>query len=162
MTRPRFIIYILTVILSACHTQNEQSIERQNNDTTKVIELAIRTAFHGYLPDVSALKRKYYFKDSILLATKLSLHYEIPSRVDTLLFKHLSEDEICTIIKGDISNNPPNYLCIQSFEKNDSGYKIMLASLSCLPFEGGGSMGLDIVKRNDSFFIKKKMAFSIN
>ena len=56
----------------------------------------------------------------------------------------------------------PNYLCVHNLAKNDSGYYLNISSLSCLPYAGGGVMGIDILKRNDSFIVVHKGFSNIN
>jgi hypothetical protein len=133
------------------------------SDTTKVLELAVRTAFQGFLPDVSAVKGKYYFKDSILFTSTSLTIDSLPKVVDTLKFKILSKEHLCTLIKNDsLSDNQPNYLSIQAFQKSDTGYYVQIASLSCLLYGGGGALGLYIAKQNDTFYIKDRIGTSIN
>lgn len=156
------ITLILGILLSGCVNPHSSSVQPKS-DTTRVIELAIRTAFRGYLPDHDALKKKYYFKDSILFCSSSLPVAFIPPVVDSLKFKILSEEEVCNIMMSDsLSQKQANYLCLRSFEKSDTGYYLQLSSLSCFPFGGGGSLGLYISKQNDSFLITKKQAVSIN
>jgi hypothetical protein len=83
--------------------------------------------------------------------------------VDTLRFKVVPESFIRKLISSDsLSGNQPNYLSVLSFEKSDTGYYVQLASLSCFPYGGGGSLGLYIAKQRDTFYIKRKNATSIN
>src|SRR5689334_9388697 len=97
----RIIIIQFAVYLSGCNNQNANTFPTQKSDTIKIIELSIRTAFHGSLPDVSSVRQKYYFKDSILFTADSFLLSIIPKRVDTLKFKVLREREICSIIRAD-------------------------------------------------------------
>lgn len=155
-------LLVLCVYLSACSEQNIP-ISQSKSDTTQVIELAIRSAFYGYLPDASAIKGKYYSNNSMLFTSKSLQLSSLPMQVDTLKFKILSEDEVCRIMKpGSLSETHINYLCLRSFEKSDTGYYVQLQSLNCFPYGGGGSLGLYISKVGDSFIIKSKMAVSIN
>lgn len=159
----RFTAIISTLCLTSCSTNDTSTKNFAKSDTTKILELAIRTAFHGFLPDVSAVKGNYYFKDSILFTSKSLTLDSLPTAVDTLKFKILSKDHLCRLIKNDsFSENQPNYLSIQAFEKTDTGYYIQIASLSCLPYGGGGSLGLYIAKQGDTLYVKKRMGSSIN
>jgi hypothetical protein len=56
----------------------------------------------------------------------------------------------------------PNYLNISEFTKTDSGYNIMIESLSSLRYGSGGSMWLFIHKEKDSFVVKHHQGWSIN
>ena len=159
----RLIAFISTLTFTACSTSDKSQTNLIKSDTTKVLELAVNAAFHGFLPDVSSVKDKYYFKDSILFTSKTFPLDSLPSQVDTFRFKILPENTICREILSDsLSVNHPNYLSVQAFEKSDTGYYVQLASLSCFPYGGGGSLGLYIAKQSDTFYIKKKMATSIN
>ena len=159
----RFIAFIWTLTLTACSTGDTSQKNLHKSDTTKVLELAIKAAFHGFLPDVSSVKDTFYFRDSILFTSKTFPLDSLPSKVDTLRFKILSENVICKLVLSDsLSQKHPNYLCVQAFEKSDTGYYVQLASLSCIPYGGGGSLGLYIAKQSDTFYIKKKNSTSIN
>jgi hypothetical protein len=58
----------LMIILASCKYPKNKIVQ-PTTDTTKVIELAIRTGFYGYLPDYTPLKHKYHFGDSILFTS---------------------------------------------------------------------------------------------
>ena len=159
----RFLAFIWTLTLTACSTGDTSQKNLSKSDTTQVLELAVKAAFDGFLPDVSSVKDKFYFSDSILFTSKTFPLDSLPSSIDTLKFKILSENVICRLVLSDsLSENQPNYLSVQAFEKSDTGYYVQLASLSCVPYGGGGSLGLYIAKQSDTFYIKKKMATSIN
>lgn len=163
MTALRSIIFVSALWWTSCDTRDSTQSSLPKSDTTKVLELAIRTAFQGFLPGVSAVKSKYYYKDSILF-TSASLSLDsLPKAIDTLKFKVLSKDQLCKVIKNDsLSGDQPNYLNIQSFQKSDTGYYVQIASLSCFLYGGGGTLGLYIVKQKDTFYIKDRIATSIN
>ena len=155
---PRFSnkIFILLIILASCANRNNQ-VSQSKNDTTKVIELAVRTVLEGDFPDVAAVKRKDKLNDSIFFTTNLLPLSTLPQSVDSFRFKILPDTLICTIIKSDsASGELPNYLKLRSFEKSDTGYFVQLESLSCLPSGGGGSVSIHIVKTKDTFVSKKK------
>ena len=155
--------FILVFILVSCKNSIAKVVENQS-DTSKVIELAIRTAFyHQNLPGISSLKKNYHFKDSILFTSdSLSLFF-LPQSVDSINFKILPKRQICSLFttEGDL-NKVPNYLYIDTFEKSDTGYYVSLESLNCFPFSGGGKIGIYITKEKDSFIVKNKMSSSIN
>ena len=156
-----FILYFLIGLLS-CNSPKAKVI-LVDSDTAKVLKLAIRTAFyHDNLPDISALKRKYRFNDSILFTTESLPLSILPGSVDTLRFKIFSRNQIFSLIKNDSIENLPHYLYLRSFEKNDTAYYVSLQNLSCLPFGGGGAIGIYIAKENESFVVKRKMSSSIN
>ena len=164
MTRAyKFISYLLLYTLISCNESNTVSISPKD-DTTRVIELALRTAFyHHNLPSIDPLSYPYHFKDSILFTSdNLPLHF-LPQTLDSLNFKILSLDKICPMILADSKmEKTPNYLIVRNLEKSDTGYYVHLGSLSCRPYGGGGSIGIYIEKKKDSFIVKSKMSSSIN
>lgn len=163
MAYHKLIIFFLAVSLSACKNKSMPCAPETQNDTSEVIKLTIKTAFYGYLPDVSAVKRKYYFGDSIMFTADSEVLSIIPGQIDTLKFKVLSEKQIRLIISADsLTYDQPNYLCLREFKKTDTGYFVHLQSLSGVPFGGGGAISLCISKENDSFKVKKRAGLSIN
>lgn len=158
-----FIVYIILIELVACNTERTKTI-RPKNDTAMVLELALKTAFyHQNLPSYSPLVRPYHFKDSILFSSNIVPLAMLPTNLDTINFKVLPENVIRLMIQKDSNiSNPPNYLFIKTFEKSDIGYYVIIESLSCQQFGGGGSIGIDIAKEKDSFIVKDKMSSSIN
>ena len=163
MTRYHFIFAFILFVLASCKDSNEKLIQPKN-DTTKVIELALRTAFyHQNLPEIDLLFYPSHFKDSILFTSDSLALVNLPSKVDSVFFKILTQNQICSIIRAD-SNiaKVPNYLYISAFEKSDNGYYINIQNRSCLPYGGGGVIGIYIAKDKDSFIVKSKMSSSIN
>jgi hypothetical protein len=149
-------------MLACSHKKAET--EPPVSDTTKIIELAIKASLdHHRLPEDGQLKSKYYFKDSILFTTdSLPIEY-LPKSVDSVKFKILRKDEICRLISADsLSDNQPNYLAITIFKKVDSGYQVCVASLSCIPYGGGGAHIVEIFKKGDSLTVLHKGSLSIN
>jgi hypothetical protein len=133
------------------------------SDTTKIIELAIKQAFYGNLPDASAVKNKYYYPDSILLSTDALPLYNLPTSVDSLRFKILPQNDIHILIQNDsLSYVRPNYLYIDKLEKQDSGYYVQISSKSALNFGGGGILGIYLQKIKDTIAIVSQQASSIN
>jgi hypothetical protein len=112
---------------------------------------------------LAPLKKKYHFEDSILLTSDSLPLFFLPKSVDSIKFKILSKKRICSLfaIENDLSK-VPNYLYINTFEKNDTGYYVSLESLICFPFSGGGKIGIYITKVKDSFIVKEQMSSSIN
>ena len=149
--------------MASCKSPNAKSIQPKS-DTTKVLELAIRTAFyHQNLPGMDPLFYPYHFKDSILFSTDSLSLTTLPISLDSINFKILTSKQICTMIKADSSiSELPNYLYLRAFEKSDTGYYVSVQSLSCLPYGGGGSIGIYISKDKDSFVVKYKTSSSIN
>lgn len=159
----KIMFHLFLYSLVSCENPEIKTI-KPTNDTTSVIEFAIREAFnHPKVPEIEQLRDRYYFKNSILL-TSDSLPLEIlPRSVDTINFKVLSKDEICKMIRADsLEQNHPNYLCVDNLMRKGSGYYLNISSLSCVPFGGGGVMGIDILKRNDSFIVIHKGFSNIN
>jgi len=91
-------VFLLFFCLSACNSRTAE-IAIHKNDTTEVIEFAIRKAFyHHNLPADDQLTKKYYFKDSILFtADFLPLKY-LPTSVDSANFKILPQEQIVQLI----------------------------------------------------------------
>ena len=164
MRFPKIIIsYLALCTLISCENRDVKAVTLMN-DTTSVIRFAIAEAFRdARLPEIEQLRRRYYFKNQILL-TSDSLPLELlPGYVDTINFKVLSKEEICKMISADsLEQDHPNYLCVNNLMKNDSGYYLNIGSLSCVPFGGGGIMGIDISKRNDSFVVIHKGFSNVN
>jgi hypothetical protein len=157
------VTYIILLELAACSTKSTYPIHSKN-DTTNVLELALKSAFyHQNLPGYSSLVRPYHFKDSILFSSNILPLSMLPANLDTIKFKVLPEKVIRLMIQKDSSTaSPPNYLFVRSFEKSDTGYYVVIESLSCQQFGGGGTIGIDITKEKDSFIVKDKMSASIN
>ena len=159
-----FSAFFLTISLLLACSSKESKTESPANDTTRVIALAIKASLDRHrLPEDGQLKSKYYFKDSILFTTdSLPIEY-LPKSVDSVKFKILRKDEICRLISADsLSDNKPNYLAITTFKKIDSGYQVCVASLSCIPYAGGGAHIVEIFKKGDSLTVLHKGSLSIN
>jgi hypothetical protein len=159
----KFLFCTLIISLVSCKSPTLKVVQPKN-DTTKILELAIRTAFyHESLPSCDRLKDDYRFKDSILFTTDSLPLESLPISIDTMKFKILPKDQICLMIRADSNmEQVPNYLCIRTFEKNDTGYYLSIQSLSCLSFGGGGGIGMHIIQEGDSFIVKDRTTFSIN
>ncbi len=160
----RFNLSILILFLVSCSNPKSNSEIRGKNDTVKIIELAIRTAFdHENLPGISPLKYNYRFNDSILFTSDVLLLSYLPQTVDSISFKILSKNQISAMLIADSNElNLPNYLSIADFEKNDTGYYVNIKSLSCFPFGEGGSCGIYITDNKGSFLVSEKHSWSIN
>ena len=163
MNRYHFIFAFILFVLVSCKDSNEKAIQPKS-DTTIVIELALRTAFyHQNLPEMDPLFYPSQFKDSMLFTSDSLALVNLPSKIDSVFFKILTQSQICSIIRADSNmTKVPNYLYIRVFEKSDTGYYINIQSRSCLPFGGGGVIGIYIAKEKDSFIVKSKMSSSIN
>jgi hypothetical protein len=122
----------MLICLISCKSPKSEVIQPKN-DTTKVLELAIRTAFyHEQLPAISPLKKEFHFKDSILFTTNLLPLSALPLSIDTISFKILSRNQICSLIRADSNiSELSNYLYVSAFEKSDTGYYVNIQSLSC-------------------------------
>jgi len=165
MSINKICIFFLFAILISCKNSKTNQIARKRNDTTLVIELAIRTAFyHQDLPDMDRLFKRYHSGDSVLFTSGTLPLSLLPRTIDTIRFKVLTKKEISFLIRTENDlNKLPNYLNIGAFEKSDSGYYVRVENLSCMPvFGGGGTIGMDIAKKRDSFMVKRKMSTSIN
>ena len=156
--------FFLFLIVLACCKSSKPKVIQSKGDTTKVLELAIKTAFYNQnLPGMGPLFYSYHFKDSILFTTDSFSLTILPLSLDSFNFKVLPRKQICTMIKADSNiSKLPNYLYLGAFEKSDTGYYVSVQSRSCLPFGGGGSIGLYISKEKDTFIVKYKTSSSIN
>lgn len=161
--RLSYFIFLMCLTLLACHNK-KQNLTASANDTTKVLQTALLrgTSIH-YMPDASALRIRYKFGDSILLTSWVLPLNILPSKVGDQTFKIMSSEKICQIIKQDSAmNEVPNYLFIDAFQKNDSGYFVRLESLGCRRYSGGGTLGLYFKKIKDSFVVAGTGSYSIN
>ncbi len=163
MTLYKIALCIIIIVFTSCKNSNTKILQPKN-DTTKVLELALKTAFyHGNLPSISPLKYPYRFKDSILFTTNSLPLLALPLNIDTLKFKILSKNQILSILIADNNMDKlPNYLSVARFERSDTGYYVQIQSLSSVQYGGGGDIGIYIAKVKDSFIVKSKMINSIN
>ena len=139
-------------------------VTRSDNDTLKILRVALQQGISGeFMPSASPLKRQYRFKDSILLTSDILPLNILPSSIENHKFKVLPKQEICLMILADSNMAElPNYLLVSNIEKSDTGYYIQVRSLSCLPYGGGGSLGLYLKKVGDTLKILNQSASSIN
>jgi hypothetical protein len=154
---------ILLLLLWSCKDQTHHSV-RQDSDTTFLLNQVLNDATSGrFMPDADAVMRPYYFKDSILLTSKIISLDLLPTSIGDRKFKIMAEKEILSMLRTDSNNlHLPNYLIVSEFEKNDSGYYVQIQNLSALPFGGGGALGLYYIKKGDSLINIKRAASSIN
>lgn len=149
-------IFILLVMVASC-TNRDGQVSQSVNDTTKAIELAVKTALEEDFPEMEPVKKRSRFNDTIFLTTNLFPLSHLPQSIDSFRFKVLPDTLICSVIKSDsLSGEWPNYLKLSSFEKRDTGYFVQLESLSCQRGGEGGSVGIFIIKTKDTFVFKKK------
>ena len=127
----------------SCQNKADNS-RHQDSDTLAILKATLKESITSrYMPEAFPLKRKYHFGDSILLTSESLPLYLLPSNVDEQNFKILTQEQICSMIEADSNfTNRPNYLNVRKFEKRDTGYYILVQSLSCLPFGGGGDLEL--------------------
>ena len=138
-------------------------ITKPINDTAEIINLAIRTAFyHENLPEISSLYLGNLFNDSILVQTDSLPIRLFPTGLDSMKFKYLNENQITRLRHSYNISEFPNYLYICCLEKSDTSYYISVQSRSCAPFGGGGSIEINIGKRQDSLFVIHHSSNSIN
>jgi hypothetical protein len=144
-------------IFSALLCCNNKSFQRkEQNDTTMLFHIALKTAFyHGILPGIESLRKT----DSIVITGDSSYLKLIPNTVDTFNFKIVDQKNVCSFLNDSTKNN---YLFIQGLEKLDSTYYLNIQNLSCKKFAGGGSIGLYLLKVGDSFIVKNHTSSSIN
>lgn len=157
------LVFCYSFIIASCDYKrtNHKEID---NDTTKVIEFALKISFENEnLPGLTPLKTNYNHKDSFLFTTDFLTINLLPQKSGTQIFKILSLNEVCSLILSDSNQiQYPNYLYLRRFEVNDSGYYVSLQSLSCVPFGGGGGIGIYTNKELDSLYAKRIHRSSIN
>ncbi len=154
-------IYILT--LFSCGDKVTES-KHSDNDTLKILRVALHQGISDeFMPSASPLKRKYRYEDSILLTSDILPLNILLSSIENQKFKVLPRQQICSTIVADSNMAElPNYLSVTRLEKSDTGYYIQVRSLSCMPYGGGGSLGLYFKKVGDTLKIVDQSASSIN
>jgi hypothetical protein len=156
-----FLILLIALLLFECSCINQNTtFVRIDNDTIKVIKAALREAMSlRYMPDASSLKHGTNLTDSIILTSSVLPLSNLPSNIDSQIFKIFPEEEVC---RDSASMRKLNYLNVVNFEKSDTGFYIQILNLSCIKFGGGGSLELTFKKENDSVFVVHRSASSIN
>src|SRR5688500_17240340 len=96
------VVWSIMVFIVGCHyfesKKNEPKIDNAEipgigaiSDTTKLIKLAIETAFYREnLPGLSDLRKKQFSKDSILFTSESLPLTLLPMSIDSLKFKIIS------------------------------------------------------------------------
>lgn len=148
-------LLVLPFLLAACQSGDGK---RSSNgaDTTKVVELALRTALGEGFSEMDEVKPNGA-TDSIYLTTNLFALSKLPQSVDSFKFRIMPDSVICNVIKADTTVDPvPNYLRLQTFQKTDTGYFVELESVYCIPVATkDASVGLHILKTKDRYEFKK-------
>lgn len=161
------------------------------NDTTRLFTFTLKTAYDAMrMPSIYDTQQRFLFGDTVLLTADTSLMKYLPKSIkrrlfilndtliasndslliktipqtsDTIHFKILEEKDIACLIAANKENmTTPNYLKLGIYNKTDSGYVVVLASLSGVDYGGGGQMSLNVTNRNDSFIINRIGFASIN
>ena len=111
-------LFLFLSIVFACRNVSKND-SKVTSDTTKMIEIAVRTALNRrYMPSSQDLFYQYHYKDSILFCSDSLASYFLPLSVDSFKFKILSEREIMAMLKKDSAIKMlPNYLVLSCFEK---------------------------------------------
>jgi hypothetical protein len=155
-------VLFLAIFLEACERYS-RTVSAPPNDTAKVLQLALRTAFLDYkLPEIGPLFRGGLFNDSVFVVTDSFPRRLLPATLDTIKFKFGSYEDVTSLLRRVHDSLKPNYLYICCFEKMDSVYSVSIQSRSPVRFGGGGSTEIDIVKRGDSMVVKQYSSNSIN
>jgi hypothetical protein len=155
-------IFFLGALIVGC---NDSSIHLPvlENDTAKVLQIALRNAFfERKLSESPALFRSNLFHDSILIDTDSFPKRLLPLTLDTLKFKFESYPQISGLLSNVADSLKPNYLYICCLERHDSVFSVLIMSRSTVNFGGGGGLYIEIVKRADSFIVKYTLGNSIN
>jgi hypothetical protein len=153
----RYIPFLLALLMSACSGKGKESTASAA-DTTRVIELALKTVMTESFPEIEGIRRQSVFRDSVFLTTSLMPLSMLPSDIDSFHFKPLADSLICSAIRQDTgSAELPNYLALQAFEKTDSGYFLTFESIDCVPSPSrDGAVSLHILKTEDRYIFNKK------
>lgn len=148
---------LFLVLLIACADKSKKQYPT-TADTTQVIQLALKTILTEPFPEMDGIKRKSIFNDTIFLTTNLFSLSALPSKVDSFRFKVLPDTLICSLLKTDtVSEELPNFLSLQSFEKTDSDYVVRFESVDCVPAPSrDGAVSLHILKTIDKYVFKNK------
>lgn len=145
---------LFLIVLSACTEQSSRQVIA-TEDTTRVIEVALRTVLEQPFPDMDGIRRKSSFNDSIFLTTELMPLNKLPVSVDSFRFKILPDSAICSMIKSDTVADLPNFLKLQAFEKTDTDYFVKFESVDCIPSPSkDGAVSFRILKSKDKFVFK--------
>ena len=150
-------LLILLLIVPGCADKSSKQTS-STADTTRVIEVALKTILEEPFPEMDGIKRKSSFHDSIFLTTNLFPLSNLPASVDSFRFKILPDTLICSVIKSDTAAAElPNYLRLQTFEKTDTDYLVRFESVDCIPSPSkDGAVSLRILKSKDKFVFKQK------
>lgn len=148
-------LLVLLLIVTAC-TEKSSKQTSSAADTTKVIEVALKTVLVESFPDMDGVKRKSSFNDTLFLTTSLFPLTYLPASVDSFRFKVLPDSLVCSVIKSDTASiELPNFLRLQAFEKTDTDYLVRFESVDCVPSPSrDGSVSLRILKSKDKFVFK--------
>jgi hypothetical protein len=163
MSLLKYTLSICLLTLFSCGDKVTE-VKRPDNDTLKILRVALQHGISGeFMPSASPLKRHYRFGDSILLTSDILPLNILPSAIENQNFKIFPKQQICSMIFADSNMTElPNYLSVSRIEKSDTGYYIQVRSLSCLPYGGGGSLGLYFKKAGDTLKMVNQSASSIN
>lgn len=171
---------VILFLLTSCTNPTNQILKTEN-DTTKVLRVAIRTAFYqDNLPGILSINQETTLDDTVLFRMDKLVKTYMPNKIDSIYFKFLDKDSICQMVKTwDFQNQEPlGYLEISKFERSDSVYDIFLNSIfltpdyrryedhtqkgvvrivdsfSCISWGGGGGIYLQVSKQGDGFKAK--------
>jgi len=152
----RLVVIVLLILTACADKRRKQTLS--SADTTQVIELALKTVLVESFPEMDGIRRKSKFNDSIFLTTNLVPLASLPASIDSFRFKILSDTIICSVIRSDtVTAELPNYLRLQTFEKNDTGYFVQFESVDCIPSPSrDGSVSLHLLRTKDKFVFKHK------
>ena len=151
------LVIIVLLFLTACADKGRK-LTASTADTTHAIELALKTVLVESFPEMDGIRRKSSFSDSIFLTTNQVRLSTLPSSVDSFQFKILPDTMICSVIKSDtMTEELPNYLRLQSFEKTDTGYFVQFESVDCIPAPSrDGAVSLHLLRTKDKFVFNHK------
>ena len=146
------VLLIFLLFLIACSEKSRMQ-KSSAADTTRVVELALKTVLNEPFPVMDGIRRGSAFNDSIFLTTGLFSLSNLPSGVDSFHFKVLPDSSICSAIRSDTGTAElPNYLRLKSFEKTDTGYLVRFESVDCIPYPSlDGAVSLHILKTKNKF-----------
>jgi len=134
------IVGVVFIILATTSCGNQTSIKpsKPESDTTRVLQLLMDSGVYSHLiPDYSTLNKNNPFGDSIIFAKDWNKHSKdvycfFPKN---LKLKFITSAEICTLATS-MNNDSihfPGFLTINSFERKDSIYRILIQNTCVIP-----------------------------
>ena len=135
---------LLLVLLSSCMTNTGTSSNNQS-DTTKAVEVAVRTALQSSREDFDSVRAQFQARDTIYMTTDSLPLTELPEKIDSTPLRVLDHTALCA--NDTLPESSRDYIYIRAFQKNDTGYYVSVQSLNCQRATNGEALGVFIAKR---------------